>query len=92
MVVWPIFLPMSVIKSVTVGLRPSEGRSGFLGKSCKRVRLTKKTRVSGSERPIPGGFVRDAGIHENPDIGRSVVRRLSGCSSPGGRLDQTGIS
>ena len=67
------------------------GRGGFLGKSCKRVRLTKKTRVSGSERPIPGGFTGDPGIHENPDIGRSVVRRLSGCSSPGGRLDQTGI-
>ena len=63
----------------------------FLGKGCKRVRLTKKTPSLGrSARPIPGGSLHDPEIVGDSGTGRRVARRLLG-SNPGDRLDRTGI-
>ena len=71
------------------------GEGGFLRKSVKRVRLTKKTPghlVSKvSLRPIPDGEMRDPFWDGPPGHGRVVVRRLHGVSSPGSRLDKEGI-
>ena len=62
----------------------------FLGKSCKRVRLTKKTPMfRGSIRPIPVRDIHDPGSGGDPGIGR-VARRVVG-SGPGDRLDRAGI-
>ena len=63
----------------------------FLGKSCKRVRLTKKTSMfGGSIRPIPGRILHDPVHDGDPGTERRVARRLLG-SSPGDRLDRAGI-
>ena len=63
----------------------------ILGKSCKRVRLTEKTPIlGGSLRPIPGGSLHDPEHVGDPGTGRRVARRFLG-SSPGDRLDRTGI-
>ena len=63
----------------------------FLGKGCKRVRLTKKTPMFGSSiRPIPAGILHDPVSVGDPGTGRSAARRLLG-SSPRDRLDRAGI-
>ena len=74
------------------GVVPVEG-DRFLGNSCKRVRLTEKTpqHLAFRSMPIPGRLLEDPGGRERPDIGRNVVRRLSGPLGRGDRLDRTGI-
>ena len=63
----------------------------LLGKSCKTVRLTKKTPILGSSlRPILDGFMHDPGHVGDPGTGRRVARSCLG-SNPGDRLDRAGI-
>ena len=93
MVEWPIFLLLVAIILEPVGLFPS-GAAVSLSKSCKRVRLTKKTAFrcfQGSEQLIPVVPVHDPANDEDPGMWRTVVRRLFECSGPGGRPDETGI-